>query len=68
MNNKKKWLYLPIEVKVRELDAKLLLSYYALREGYRVVLGEHQMVELAANTLPKGVFFSKGYTHGYGKE
>ncbi|MFQ3544295.1 hypothetical protein Q7A53_09410 [Halobacillus rhizosphaerae] len=65
MNNKKKWLYLPIEVKVRELDAKLLLSYYALREGYRVVLGEHQMVELAANTLPKGIFFSKGYTHGY---
>ncbi len=65
MNNKKKWLYLPIEVKVRELDAKLLLSYYALREGYRVVLGEHQMVELAASTLPKGIFFSKGYTHGY---
>jgi len=61
------WLYLPIEVKVRELDAKLLLAYYAVKEGYHVILGEHKMVELAAEKYPPGIFFSKGYPQSYRK-
>lgn len=57
----KGYLYLPVEVKVRESDAKLLLAYYAARVGYRVVIGEHQMVGAASEVYPKGIFFSKGY-------
>ena len=64
-NSKKSWLYIPVEVKVRELDAKLLLSYYAALHGHRVVIGEHRMVELAALHYPNGVFFSKGYPNRF---
>lgn len=64
---KNKWLYLPIEIKVRELDAKLLLAYYAAKEGYDVIIGDHIMVEIASEELPTGIFFSKGYPHGFRK-
>lgn len=67
MRREKGWLYLPVEVKVRELDAKLLLAYYAVKEGYRVIIGEHKMVELASTIYPKGIFFSKGYPRGFRK-
>ena len=67
LGNHKGWLYLPVEIKVRELDAKLLLSYYAVKEGYRVIIGEHRMVELASATYPNGIFFSKGYPKGFRK-
>ncbi|WP_173918948.1 surface carbohydrate biosynthesis protein [Halobacillus sp. Marseille-Q1614] len=60
---KKTWLYLPIEGKARELEAKMLLAYYAIQENYCVVLGEHRMVEAAAAELPGGLFFLKGYPH-----
>ncbi|WP_188208228.1 surface carbohydrate biosynthesis protein [Alkalibacillus aidingensis] len=59
------WLYLPVEVKVRELDAKLLLAYHAINEGFRVVLGEHVAVERVAKEGPPGIFFSKGYPDPY---
>lgn len=68
MMNTKGWLYLPVEVKVRELDAKLLLAYYAAIKGYTIVIGEHKMVELAAEHYPPGVFFSKGYPKHIGKQ
>ncbi|MFD1446463.1 surface carbohydrate biosynthesis protein [Oceanobacillus profundus] len=67
MRYDKRWLYLPVEVKVREMDAKLLLAYYAVKEGYQVIIGEHKMVELASTVYPAGVFFSKGYPRGFRK-
>ncbi|MGP4038673.1 surface carbohydrate biosynthesis protein [Gracilibacillus sp. D59] len=67
MKKNNKWIYLPVEQKVRELDAKLLLAYYAVIEGYDVVIGDHIMVELASGIYPKGIFFSKGYPHGFRK-
>ncbi|MGP4038676.1 surface carbohydrate biosynthesis protein [Gracilibacillus sp. D59] len=67
MKKNKGWIYLPVEVKVRELDAKLLLAYYAAKEGYQVGLGDHIMVELAAEEYPNGIFFSKGGPHGFRK-
>ncbi len=63
----RKWLYLPIETKVRELDAKLLLAFHAISQGYHVVIGEHWMVEQAAEKLPLGIFLAKGYSKGYGR-
>ncbi|WP_430788244.1 surface carbohydrate biosynthesis protein [Virgibacillus flavescens] len=67
MKNNKRWLYLPVEVKVRELDAKLLVAYYAIEEGYQVILGEHRMVESASAVYPNGIFFSKGYPNKFRK-
>ena len=57
----KPWLYLPIETKVRELDAKLLLAYYAVHNNYRVVMGLSGMMEEALECLPAGIFLDKGY-------
>ncbi|MFC4403906.1 surface carbohydrate biosynthesis protein [Gracilibacillus xinjiangensis] len=62
-----RWLYLPIEVKVRECDAKLLLAYYAVKQGYQVVIGDHPGVEELCETYPEGIFFSKGGPHGFRK-
>lgn len=67
MIKNKGWLYLPVEIKVRESDAKLLLAYYAAKEGYDVVTGDHIMVEKASDELPSGIFLSKGYPHGFRK-
>ncbi|MBM7573687.1 surface carbohydrate biosynthesis protein [Aquibacillus albus] len=67
VKNDKGWLYLPVEVKVRDLDSKLLLSYYAAKEGYNVFIGDHIMVELASVEYPEGIFFSKGGPHGFRK-
>ncbi|WP_027963773.1 surface carbohydrate biosynthesis protein [Halalkalibacillus halophilus] len=61
-------LYLPIEIKVRELDSKLLLAYYASKRGYHVIIGDHILVENAADHLPAGIFFSKGYPRGFRKK
>ncbi|MFD2046665.1 surface carbohydrate biosynthesis protein [Ornithinibacillus salinisoli] len=65
VKKQKGWIYFPVEVKVREMEAKLLLAYYAVKEGYDVVIGDHIMVELASEKYPKGIFFSKGYPHGF---
>ncbi|MET3683733.1 surface carbohydrate biosynthesis protein [Alkalibacillus flavidus] len=67
MSKIKNWLYLPIEIKVRESDAKLLLAYYAAKKGYEVVIGDHYMVQKASHQLPQGIFFSKGYSRGVRK-
>nr|WP_263326532.1 surface carbohydrate biosynthesis protein [Neobacillus sp. Marseille-Q6967] len=58
----RKWLFIPVEIKLRELNAKLLLTYHALRRNYNVIIGEaHKIYENAAE-FPKGILFSKGYT------
>lgn len=67
MKHSKGWLYLPVEIKIRELDAKLLLAYYAVKEGYSVIIGEHKIVELASTIYPRGIFLSKGYPSGFRK-
>ncbi|SER76303.1 surface carbohydrate biosynthesis protein [Gracilibacillus ureilyticus] len=64
---KERWLYLPIEVKVRECDAKLLLAYHAVKDDYNVVIGDHPTVEEIGTTYPAGIFFSKGGPHGFRK-
>ncbi|SFJ77806.1 surface carbohydrate biosynthesis protein [Halobacillus dabanensis] len=60
-------LYLPIEIKSRELHGKLLLAYHTLFQGDSVIIGEHSKVEEAAQVYPTGVFLCKGYPGGYMK-
>ena len=53
-------LYLPIEIKARELEAKLLLSLAAIQAGFRVVIGRTWI--LSANNfmdLPPGIILFK---------
>jgi surface carbohydrate biosynthesis protein len=53
-----KILYLPIEIKSRELDAKLLIALEVISKDYIVIIGTkaiHKYLEI----LPKGVFFYK---------
>lgn len=55
---KSKFLYLPIEVKPRELDAKLLIAAEACRQGYSVILGTKALNSLL-HQGPKGIYFYK---------
>ncbi|MCM3021984.1 hypothetical protein M3576_01250 [Weizmannia ginsengihumi] len=59
-----KFLYLPIEAKTREMDAKLLLTYYAIKQHYHVILGGHTPIFSHLNRMPKGILFSKGTPYG----
>ena len=54
----RKYLYLPIESKVRELDAKLLLAIEAAYRGYVVVIGSKKIMTYLEK-LPAGAFFYK---------
>jgi len=56
----RRWLILPIEVKVREFDAHILFACHAVARGYGVVLGERGTVNseyLAA--LPRAIYLDK---------
>jgi len=55
---KYRYLYLPIETKTREMDAKLLLAIEAVKRGYIVVIGSKKMRK-KLHKLPVGVFFYK---------
>jgi len=54
----RKWLYLPIETEVREFDAKLLITFEAIKRDYHVVFGNPKMAK-QLKYLPRGIFFSK---------
>ncbi len=54
-----RWLFLPIETKVRELESKLLLSLFALKKGYTVVLGQHYVLSQYLKYFPPGIFLYK---------
>ena len=60
-NSKKKWIILPVEVKAREFEAKILLSCYAAGAGYGVIMGEQAAIIKKCKLLkiPKGIFFDK---------
>lgn len=53
-------LYLPVEVKNRELHAKLLLAKHAAEHGFNVILGrKNDLNELVAR-MPPGIYFGLG--------
>jgi surface carbohydrate biosynthesis protein len=59
-SNSKNWIYIPVEVKVRELRAKTLLANFAADRGYNVVLGEAHAVRRCLHQMPAGVVLEKG--------
>ncbi|MBD1381918.1 hypothetical protein IC621_16945 [Bacillus sp. IB182487] len=53
-----------MQVITRELDAKLLLTYYAIKQNYSVVIGKQKKLYENAESLPKGIFLFKGNSGG----
>ena len=61
-NNLKKEVYIPIEIKPRELVSQLLLSGELAKTGHRVYLGSKKAIDnLVHNKLNKtGIYLYKG--------
>ena len=53
------WLLLPIETKVREFHAKLLLAAVAAERGFQVLLGEQNAMLAQRRHLPRGIYIDK---------
>jgi surface carbohydrate biosynthesis protein len=56
---KKPLLIIPIETKVREFDAKLLLALVALHRGFDVVVGALWELKFLTELLDRGIFLDK---------
>ena len=52
-------LLLPVEIQVREMDAKILLASVAAERGYPVILGSRAFVHFQAASVPRGVYLAK---------
>ncbi len=63
-----KWLYLPAEIKVRELHGKVLLAAAAANKGYKVVLGRKAEVSKYMPYFPKGIFLGFGAQKNFKRE
>jgi len=65
-----KLLYLPVETVARELDAKLLLALFSIKEGFEVILCSSIEVRNQLHRLPKGVFLLssfQGRSHAFAR-
>ncbi len=67
-NLSNKWLYIPVEIKVRELPAKILLAAAAARVGYNVVIGRKSELSKYMNAFPKGIFLGFGAQKNFAGE
>ena len=56
-----KIVYLPIELRSRELDAKLLLALNLVKAGYKVLIGQQWEIYRQINHLPKGIILFKSH-------
>jgi len=55
----KKLLYLPIEIKHREFLAKLLLSFFAVKKNFYVIIGDKEGIERSTRYFGEGIYFDK---------
>lgn len=53
-------IFIPVETKVRELHAKILLSCYAAEAGFSVILGTQAELLRMVKSLPRGLYLEKG--------
>jgi surface carbohydrate biosynthesis protein len=56
-----KYLYLPVEIWVREFHAKTLLAVQAAARGWTVVIGPKSEMDRRLPTLPQGTVFQFGF-------
>lgn len=62
-----KWLYVPLDVKVRELQSKTIFAALAASQGYNVVLGRKKEVAKLTDFFPPGTFFGLGAQENFKK-
>jgi len=55
----RRWLIVPIEVKAREFESRMLLSCFAAKAGFAVLLGKQSLLLKHVDKLPAGVYFDK---------
>lgn len=65
---KRKWLYLPVEIKVRELHSKVLLACEAAAKGYTVVIGRKSEISAISQKLPSGIYLGFGAHKNFAKQ
>jgi len=53
-----KWVFLPVEVKGRELTTKLFLALTLVKAGFGVFLGRNGM-NISRDRFPRGIYFDK---------
>ncbi len=56
------FLYLPVEVAARELDAKLLIAAFAVGAGYEVIIGQKWLMQRNFGRMPPGIVLFKTLT------
>lgn len=54
-----RWLLLPVEVKARGFEGRLLLGAHAAAGGWKVVVGRKNQLNAAVHDLPRGLYFDK---------
>jgi surface carbohydrate biosynthesis protein len=54
-----RWLLLPIEVKARVFEGRLLLGAHAAADGWKVVVGRKNHLNGLLDELPRGLYFDK---------
>ena len=54
-----KYLYIPIETKVREFHGKFLLSLIAAEKGFNVVIGRQADLRQELQNLNPGIYIDK---------
>ncbi|MGH1376950.1 MAG: surface carbohydrate biosynthesis protein [Alphaproteobacteria bacterium] len=59
-SEQEKWLYIPVEIKVREMPAKLLLAVAAAHKGYNVIFGRKAEITKYIHSMPSGIFLGFG--------
>ncbi len=52
-----KIVYLPIEIKARDFQNKLLLTYFLTLKGFHVFLGRKKEIEILAKNYSPGIYF-----------
>ncbi len=62
-------VYLPIEIRYRELPSRMLIASHLLQAGYAVVIGSHWALINPPNqkALPQGIYFFKSVNKLQGK-
>jgi surface carbohydrate biosynthesis protein len=62
--NSSQTLIIPVEISVREFDAKLLLACAAAERGHRALLGWRTRIHNRVARLPRGIYFAKDFRKG----
>lgn len=52
-------LLIPVEIQVREMDAKILLAAAAAERGFSVIMGSRAFIHFQAASVPPGIYVAK---------